>query len=103
MKRKVSHKKRVAAAAGKRKGAKRWMRRAGSVASGPGLGSAYGGRTPRLRFIESPTKTFGNPFFAVRVPREVLAAFKRKAKPNPQAAVREFMASVSGVELEVEE
>lgn len=67
---------------------------------GPQL-DLFGGRTPRMRFIERPAKVQGNPFFAVRVPREVLAAFKRKARPNPQAAVRAFMAKLAGVKLEV--
>lgn len=61
-------------------------------------------RTPilRQRFLEPPAKRKGSPFFAVRVPREVLRAFKAKAKAKkstPNDLVREFMAEVGGVEL----
>lgn len=68
-----------------------------------GLGKAKGdlgnGRTPRMRFVEPPGKKHGNPFFACRVPGAVLSAFRRKAKPSANAAVRAFMAKVAGVKL----
>jgi hypothetical protein len=43
----------------------------------------------------------GNPFFAVRVPARVLAAFRnhaKKTKASPGALIVEFMASTTGVE-----
>lgn len=43
----------------------------------------------------------GNPFFAVRVPARVLAAFRKhaaKTKAKPGQLIVEFMASTTGVE-----
>jgi hypothetical protein len=62
-------------------------------------------RTPilRQRFLE-PGKKTGNPFVAVRVPREVHAAFMRKCrarKVTPPGVLRAFIAKWSGVKLEV--
>jgi hypothetical protein len=59
------------------------------------------GRTPRLRYIESPGKKYGSPFFAVRIPRELLAAYKRYAKEQKTTApalVRAHMSRVTGVD-----
>lgn len=66
------------------------------------------GRTPvaqehhsgeRLRYLEPPKKKRGNPFVAVRVPREMKdhwdAWLKRKGKLHP-SAMREAMAKLSG-------
>lgn len=69
------------------------------------LGKAKGKeppRTARVRYIEPPTKKDGQPFFAARVPSELLAAFKRhaaKVKATPQGLVREYMAKVTGVDV----
>jgi hypothetical protein len=55
--------------------------------------------------VEPPSKREGSPFFAVRVPGEVLEAFKRKCgkrKVTPQHMVRAFMARVGGVKLQAE-
>ena len=60
------------------------------------------GRTPRMRYVERPSKRDGNPFFALRVPSNVLSAFKAKAKRKNLAGtvvVREFMAKFAGVKL----
>ena len=63
-------------------------------------------RTLRLRYLESPDKKHGNPFFAVRVPRELLSAFKRWASKSKHgsanAAVRAYMSKVTGVALETD-
>ena len=72
------------------------------VVRGP-QGDLFGGRTPRMRFIEKPTKVKGNPFFAVRVPRELLDAFRKyagKRKAEPTALVREYMSKVTGVDID---
>lgn len=72
---------------------------------GPAAGEPLGiaeGRTPRMRYVEPPHKREGNPFFAVRVPREVLAAFRKKCdkrKVTPQGVVRAYMAKWAGVKL----
>lgn len=61
-------------------------------------------RTMRMRFIEPPTKKDGNPFFALRVPPALLRSFKAYAKKENKATtalVREYMAAVTGFELEV--
>jgi hypothetical protein len=86
MKRKQSHKSKPA-------------RRRRQVVRGP-QGDLFAGRTPRMRFIEKPVKVKGNPFFAVRVPRELLAAFRKyagKKKQHPNALVREYMSKVTGM------
>ncbi len=57
----------------------------------------------RIRYEKKPTKKDGNPFFAVRVPRPLLAAFKRHAKTKkttPAALVREYMSKLTGVVLD---
>jgi len=62
-------------------------------------------RTPRLRYVESPTKKGGNPFFALRVPAGLLRAFKAHAKKKDTEAtamVRAFMSKVTGIELEAD-
>lgn len=62
-------------------------------------------RTARVRYIEPPHKVTGNPFFAVRIPRELLRGFRawcNRTKTSPQAAVRGFMSKVTGIELEAE-
>jgi hypothetical protein len=63
-------------------------------------------RTPilRQRFLEPPAKQAGNPFVAVRVPREVHSAFMRKCKARkvtPAGVVRALIAKWSGVKLGV--
>lgn len=73
-----------------------------------GLGKAKGEpvRTVRLRYVEPPAKRQGNPFFAVRIPRELLAAFKRHAKQKQettQALIRGYMSRVTGVSAAVDE
>lgn len=66
----------------------------------PKLDTEYDGTGPkRRRYIEPPARKRGNPFFAVRVPADVLSAFKRKAKPDANQAVRRFMSRVAGVAL----
>lgn len=60
-------------------------------------------RTARMRFVEPPAKVMGNPFFALRVPRELLAAFKKhadKRKVHPNELVKAFMSKVTGVKVE---
>jgi hypothetical protein len=63
-------------------------------------------RTPRLdrvRYVESPTKKDGNPFFALRVPGPLLRAFKSHAKgkrTTATALVREYMSKATGIELD---
>lgn len=60
-------------------------------------------RTARMRFVEPPTKVMGNPFFALRVPRDLLRAFKAhaaKRKVHPNELVKGFMSKVTGVEVE---
>jgi len=62
-------------------------------------------RTARVRYVEPPTKKDGNPFFALRVPGDVLRAFKAKAKARkltPTELVRTYMAKVAGVALSEE-
>jgi hypothetical protein len=52
-------------------------------------------RTPRLRYVEPPTKKDGNPFFAFRCESGLLRAFKahaRKKKIPPTSLVRALMA-----------
>jgi hypothetical protein len=61
-------------------------------------------RTPRLRYMEPPTHSDGNPFFALRVPKELLVAFKALAKKKGTPAtkmVRAFMCKATGVKLGV--
>lgn len=60
-------------------------------------------RTARIRYMEPPTKKDGNPFFALRVPAELLRAFKRYAKEKktePTVLVRAYMSKVTGVDTE---
>jgi len=62
-------------------------------------------RTARVRYVEPPTKKDGNPFFALRVPADVLRAFKAKCskrKVEPTALVRAYIAKVGGVKLQEE-
>lgn len=72
------------------------------------LGKAKGTepqRTARIRYVEPPTKKDGNPFFAARVPANLLRAFRayaKKEKVHPAALVRGFMSKVTGVEVEAD-
>lgn len=85
------------------------QRKKSKVVRGPqlplkGLGRAKGEppRTVRLRYVEPPARKQGSPFFAVRVPRELLAAFKRLArekKETMQDMVRGYMSTATGVEI----
>ncbi len=62
-------------------------------------------RTARVRYLEPPTKPDGNPFFALRVPGELLRAFKKHAtskRTTPTALVRGYMVRVTGVKLDAE-
>ena len=66
------------------------------------LGKAKGEpeRTARVRYMEPPKWKAGNPFFAVRVPSDVLSAFKKHAKGKDSTAgemVRAYMSRVTGV------
>ncbi len=57
----------------------------------------------RIRYAKKPTKKDGNPFFALRVPRSLLRAFKahaRKQKTTTTVLVREYMGKCTGVEVE---
>ncbi len=59
----------------------------------------------RLRYNTKPTKKDGNPFFAVRVPAELLKAFKShatKKKTTATQLVRDYMCRVTGVKTEVD-
>jgi hypothetical protein len=57
-------------------------------------------RTARMRFMEKPAKVVGNPFFAVRVPRNLLAAFRKWCgKRHPNDVVRAYMSKVTGVKV----
>lgn len=59
------------------------------------------GRT-RVLYAEPPQKVTGNPFLAVRVPRELLAAFKSHAKKKGTTTndlMRRYMSKVTGVSL----
>lgn len=67
-------------------------------------------RTLRLRYIEPLTEAQrrkdGNPFFALRVPAELLRKFKAhaaKKKTEPTTLVRNFMARATGYKLEAAE
>ena len=65
-------------------------------------------RTPllRQRFLEPPDKRPGNPFVAVRVPREVHAAFMKlcaKRKVTPAGVLRAYISRWTGVKAEVSE
>lgn len=63
-------------------------------------------RTMRVRYVEPPARRHGSPFFAVRVPAELLRAFKRYAKEKKTTMpelVREHMSKVTGVEVGGEE
>jgi len=65
-------------------------------------GKASEARTPRMRFVERPSRMLGNPFFALRVPRDLLSAFKahaKRKKAHPNELVRAYMSKVTGVEL----
>jgi hypothetical protein len=56
----------------------------------------------RVLFVEPPAKRYGSPFIAVRVPRELLAAFRREAKSRkltPPEYMRTLMCKATGVEL----
>jgi hypothetical protein len=62
-------------------------------------------RTARIRYIEPATKKDGNPFFAARVPKDLLKKFQAHAKTKkstPAALVREFMAESTGFDLDGE-
>lgn len=62
-------------------------------------------RTARIRYIEPPTKKDGQPFFALRAPGKLLRAFKAHAKKEKTSAtqlVREYMAKVTGIELDTD-
>lgn len=57
----------------------------------------------RIRYATKPTKKDGNPFFAVRVERALLVAFKALAKKKKTTAtqlVRDYMSKVTGVKTE---
>lgn len=59
-------------------------------------------RTARIRYVEPPHKVTGNPFVAVRVPRELHKAFGKWCKEKKQApaeALRAYMSKVTGVEV----
>lgn len=59
-------------------------------------------RTARMRFVEPPSKRKGNPFFALRVPRNLLRAFlalANKKKMHPNEMVKGFMSKATGVKL----
>lgn len=60
-------------------------------------------RTMRMRFIEPPGKKDGNPFFALRVPADVLKAFRRKTGSDGTSIVRAYIAKVAGVKLEAQD
>lgn len=71
------------------------------------LGRAKGDlpRTPRMRFVEPPSKRDGNPFFALRVPESMLSAMERKAKAKgvPRTAwARGVLARAAGFKLEAD-
>lgn len=73
------------------------------VVRGPQKALPFEGRTPRLRYLEAPAKTTGNPFYALRVPKDVIAAFKAAAEKRgatANALVRAYMAKVGGVSLD---
>lgn len=75
-----------------------------SVGKAAGVGSDA--RTPRMRFVERPSRALGNPFFAVRVPKKLLSAFRahaKKVKANPNDLVRAFMSSLTGVPVHDDE
>jgi hypothetical protein len=60
-------------------------------------------RTARVRYVEPATTKDGNPFFALRVPADLLRAFKSYAKhkgQSPTVCARSLMAAVTGYELE---
>ncbi len=62
-------------------------------------------RTARVRFVEPPMKPDGNPFFAVRVRRELLGAFRKyaaRAGVEATVLVRTYMSKVTGVSAEAD-
>jgi hypothetical protein len=90
----------------KSKSKSKGKRKAKPAVRGPQKELPFGGRTPRLRlrFVE-PGKPDGNPFFALRVPAELLNAFKREAgkrKTSATAMVRAYMSKVTGVAVDEE-
>jgi len=63
-------------------------------------------RTARVRYMESPTKKDGNPFFALRIEAGLLRAFKEHAKSRKMEAtamVRAMMVKATGYKMEESE
>jgi len=62
-------------------------------------------RTARVRYIEKPTHSDGNPFMAFRAPKELKVAFVKWCKGKGTKAgesLRAYMSKVTGVEVESE-
>ena len=69
-------------------------------ARGKAKGEPTHGRT-RVLFVEPPSKTTGHPFFSMRVPKPLLAAWKRhasKKKTTGALLLKAYMSKVTGVE-----
>lgn len=68
----------------------------------PVAGTRDGHAPSRRRYVEPPAKKYGNPFIAVRIPRELHAAFLKqcaKRKVTKEGVIRAYLAKWTGVKL----